>query len=144
MTANVGIEFRPAEDLDEVAVQQLWRDCGLSTATADEWDALMTVPSNVVLVAQDGGSLVGTAVASFDGWRAYIYHVAVSADARGRGIGHDLMQSAERYLTGAGARRVYVMVDEQNTEGMALVGSTGYVPEGDVVFVKRLADRFAT
>lgn len=53
------------------------------------------------------------------------------------------MAQAEEYLTEAGARHVYVMVSEQNTESLALVGATGYLPGGDIVLAKRLAARVA-
>ena len=80
-------------------------------------------------------------VAAFDGWRAYIYHVAVAGDVRRQGLAHDLMAEAERYLLSAGARHVFVTVHEDNTEGLALVGATGYLPEGEIVLAKRLASR---
>ena len=107
----------------------------------DEWSALLSGASNEVLVAEREGVIVGSAVATFDGWRAYIYHVAVSPEHRRHGLGHALMQAAERDLIAAGARYVYVLVPEANTEGLALIGSTGYLPEGDMAFTKRLASR---
>ena len=106
-----------------------------------EWEALTQSDSNVVLVAELGGRIIGTAIASYDGWRAYIYHVAVAASHRREGVAHVLMREAEQYLFGAGARHVYVAVHEENTEGLALVGATGYLPEGERVLVKPLATR---
>jgi ribosomal protein S18 acetylase RimI-like enzyme len=94
-----------------------------------------------VLVAEAGGTIAGAGVATFDGWRAYIYHVAVSPRHRREGVGHDLMEEAEQYLVSAGARFVYVMVHEENTEGLALVGANGYLPDGDLVLTKPLASR---
>jgi ribosomal protein S18 acetylase RimI-like enzyme len=143
MPTNLSTRIRAAEATDREAVQQIWEESGLGPATPDEWTALMEGTTNAVLVAEDGGQIVGAAVASFDGWRAYIYHVAVAPQARRQGIAGELMQTAEQYLTGAGARRVYVMVHELNTEGLALTASAGYLPEGDIVFVKRLAARVA-
>ena len=51
------------------------------------------------------------------------------------------MRQAEEFLAEAGARYVYVMIPEVNTEGLALAASTGYLPDGDVVLSKRLASR---
>ena len=70
-----------------------------------------------MLLAEGGESLVGTAVASFDGWRAYIYHVAVAEEHRRSGVGYDLMAQAEQFLTSAGARYVHVVMQQENTEG---------------------------
>jgi ribosomal protein S18 acetylase RimI-like enzyme len=90
--------------------------------------------------ARSGGGehIIGTAIAAFDGWRAYIYHVATDEACRRQGIAFDLITSAEEHLVGAGASGVYVMVSQENTEGLALVGSRGYLPEGDLVLVKPL------
>jgi ribosomal protein S18 acetylase RimI-like enzyme len=143
MPVQAAFEIRPADTSDRDAIQTLWDECGLSRATSDEWDTLMTSPGVEVLVAEAEGRVAGTAIASFDGWRAYIYHVAVAGPFRRQGLGHSLMMKAEQHLASAGARRIYVMVHEESTEGLALVGSVGYLPEGEIVLVKQLAGRFA-
>jgi ribosomal protein S18 acetylase RimI-like enzyme len=143
MPASTTFEIRPATSDDRDAIQRLWEEAGLSGATPDEWDALVDGPANAILVAEEGGAVVGSAIAAFDGWRAYIYHVAVVEHHRRQGLGHNLVMRAEQYLAEAGARRVYVMVHEENTEGLALVGSVGYLPEGEIVLVKPVGARFA-
>ncbi|MFN0145236.1 MAG: GNAT family N-acetyltransferase [Dehalococcoidia bacterium] len=135
------IAVRPAETDDREAIQELWEAAGLSPAANDEWEALTSGATTAVLVAEDDLGIVGAAIAAFDGWRAYVYHVAVAERARRQGVAYDLMGNAEQYLLSAGARHVYVMVNDENTEGLALVGSSGYLPEGDLVLVKRLASR---
>lgn len=143
MTTQIQIQVRAAGPADREHVQQLWEACGLARAAPDEWEALMSGETSVVLVAEHDGAMAGAAVASFDGWRAYIYHAGVAPHMRGQGVGHELMAHAEQYLLSAGARYVYVMVHQENTEGLALVGSTGYLPEGEIVLAKRLATRLA-
>lgn len=139
----VNVSIRMAEAADREAIQRLWEISGLSRAAPDEWEALTSGTTTVVLVAADGGEVVGVAIASFDGWRAYLYHLAVAEQHRRHGVGHDLMERAEQYLLSAGARQVYVMVHQENTEGLALVGSLGYLPEDEIVLAKRLATRVA-
>lgn len=141
MTVESGVVVRVAEPEDEGAVRQFWRESGLGTAGPDEWAALIAGETSLVLVAEAEGHLVGTAITAFDGWRAYIYHVAVDPRQRRQGLGHQLLVEAEKYLLAAGARHVFVTVHEQNTEGLALVASAGYLPEGEIVLAKRLATR---
>lgn len=138
MSAPVRFQVRPASAGDVESVQQFWDECGLGRASADEMHALMTNASTAIFVAPEGNRVLGTAVASFDGWRAYVYHVAVAPSARGQGLGHQLMEEAERHLARRGARYVYVMVNQDNTEGLALIGATGYLPEGEIVLTKHL------
>lgn len=98
---------------------------------------LIAHPATAVLVAEDGGAVVGAAVASFDGWRAYIYHVAVAGAARHGGVARTLMDEAADHLFGAGASAIYVMVHEENTGGLALAAAAGYIPEGEIVLVRQ-------
>jgi len=135
------ISIRQAMQHDENEVLRLWDTSGLGKTAPDEWEALVGGATSAVLVATDAGDIVGTAVASYDGWRAYIYHVAVDPWRRREGIARALMLEAETYLIEAGARYVYTMISDQNTEGLALLGETGYSPEGDMVLAKRLAVR---
>ena len=137
------ISIRQATQHDHDEVLRLWDTSGLGKTAPDEWEALVSGPTSAVLVATDAGEIVGTAVATYDGWRAYIYHVAVDPWRRREGVARALMLEAEMYLTEAGARYVYTMIGDRNTEGLALLGETGYLPEGDMVLAKRLAVRVA-
>lgn len=136
-------EIRPARPDDHDGVLRLWDASGLGKTAPDEWDALIAGPTSAILVAEEVGDIIGAVVATYDGWRAYIYHVAVDPWRRREGIARALMREAETYLTEAGARYVFTMVSDQNTEGLALLGETGYLPEGDIVLAKRLAVRVA-
>lgn len=51
------------------------------------------------------------------------------------------MEDAEQKLLSTGARHVVVTIHEENTEGLALAGAMGYLPEGEIVVAKPLATR---
>lgn len=130
--------FRRAERRDRARVLALWEEIGLERTEDDEWEALIDGPYNLVLVAQEADRLVGTVVATFDGWRAYVYHVAVAPDARRQGLGRQLMDAGEAHLRSSGARRIFLEIDQRNTAGLALAAEAGYLPEGDIVLEKVL------
>lgn len=127
---------RPAGYDERKAVEGLWADAGLGTSTDAEWDAITKGPCARLFVIEDEGAIAGVAVTAFDGWRAYIYHLAVASDHRGEGLAHRLMSEAEQMLKARGANRVYLMVSEMNTAGLAISASVGYEPDGDIMFVK--------
>jgi ribosomal protein S18 acetylase RimI-like enzyme len=129
--------IRGAEHDDRQPVLDLWEQCGLEPAADDEWRALLGT-AHAVLLAQEGDRVVGSVVATFDGWRAYIYHVAVAPAERRQGLGRQLMDAAEDYLREAGARRIFIEVHQDNTEGLALGASIGYLPAGELVLEKEL------
>lgn len=87
-----------------------------------------------VLVAENDTGLVGAAVASFDGWRAYMYHVAVDPVSRHHGVAGASMGEVQSILARKGARAIYVLEHEANTQGLALVAAAGYQPDlGELV-----------
>jgi ribosomal protein S18 acetylase RimI-like enzyme len=123
---------------DRSAVLELWESVGLTSADENEWQALTHGVAAKLLVSHEDGQLAGTVVVAFDGWRAYIYHVAVAPFARGRGLARALLAEAEADLRSQGARRAYVEVNDANTAGLALCTSSGFEPEGDIALVKEL------
>jgi ribosomal protein S18 acetylase RimI-like enzyme len=132
-------EIRQGHVADQSEVEALWLHAGLSVPSADEWKALTQGNTAALLIAEHAGRIVGAAVATFDGWRAYIYHVVVADDVRRGGIAQQLMRTSEDLLRQAGAYCVFVMVPVGNTRGLALVSSTGYLPDGDTVLRKELS-----
>lgn len=134
------MEIREGSPSDRNAVQGLWTDAGLPPATEDQWKVLVAGGTGgaSLLVAEDAGAVVGAAVIAYDGWRAFIYHVAVSSSARRGGVARALMEKGERLLEAQGASLIFALAKESMTDGIALLAATGYEPEGDIAFVKAL------
>ena len=133
------LHIRPAHDDERAQVSRLWADSGLGVTSDEEWEAISRGPCARVFVAEDDGTLIGAAVTAYDGFRAYIYHVAVAREHRGEGLAHKLMSECEQILRARGAHRTYLLVSESNTAGLALSAAMGYEPEGDIAFVKEIA-----
>lgn len=131
-------QIRPAQQQDHDAILALWDAAGMGRTAADEWQAITSGPCATLLVAEEGAALLGAAVASFDGWRAYISHVAIAPAQRRRGLAKAVMAEGEQHLRRRGARRVYALVNQDNTAGLALCAASGYEPLGDVGLVKEL------
>lgn len=84
-------EMTPA-DLDEA--RDLWRRTpGIGLYEADDSvEALTAYPARnpgLSRVARAGGVLVGAVLCGHDGRRGAVYHLAVDAGCRGRGVGRD-------------------------------------------------------
>ena len=76
---------------------------------------LIAAPSAELLVAQEGGELLGYALLLFrrGATVARLYSLAISPQARGRGLGSGLLEQVERSATGRGCKalRLEVRVD---------------------------------
>src|SRR5436190_16487187 len=131
---------RRGHEGDYDPVIALWVDAGLGQPTDDEWRAITIGPTARLLVATEDREVVGAAVVSFDGWRGYIYHVAVAASQQRKGVAQDLVAEAERHIRHEGGTRIFAFVSGDNVGGVALCRATGFQSEGDVGFVKDLAE----
>ena len=131
-------EMTPA-DYHQVAA--LWEEVGMWPHEGEDraWfqRALARNP-RCALVWREGGRVAGTVVGAWDGLRGWIYHLAVTASRRNRGLGSLLLAAAEERLRAAGARQINLMVYEDNGGAEALYRKRGYEPSP----VKMLRKRF--
>jgi len=122
-------EFRFPEDYP--LVENLWvsieKGVSLSRSdTPDEIQKKLTRDPDLFLVAEENGQIVGTVIGGFDGRRGLIYHLAVTASFRGRGIGSRLMDELESRLRAKGCLRCYLLVTTDNPEGMQYYDKHGW------------------
>lgn len=85
-----------------------------------------------LLVAEDGGEIVGAVIAGWDGWRGNIYRLAVRDDRRRDGIGASLTQAAEDYLRSRGVRRVTALVAFEDSAAGAFWDAAGYPQDHEI------------
>jgi ribosomal protein S18 acetylase RimI-like enzyme len=132
------LTIRLADNRDRERVCRLWSLTGVSAADDEEWYSITHGPTANLFIAVYDREVIGSVVVSFDGWRAFLYHVAVHPAFRGLGIARALMKEAEKRLSVLGARRLYALVDSDNTPGIGLCVAMGFEPEHDMAFVKEL------
>lgn len=139
-TAGVRIEPYSAEHFD--GVDALWTeafpdDPPRNRAAAAIPEKLARQPE-LLLVALDGDSVAGTAMAGYDGHRGWLYSVAVRKSHRRRGIGELLVREAEARLAALGCGKVNLQVRATNAAVVAFYESLGYEAEERISLGKRL------
>ena len=112
-------EFRFPTDYE--AVYELWKSIekGVHVGRSDtlsEIEKKIARDPDLFLVAEVDGTLIGSVIGGYDGRRGLIYHLAVSASFRGKGIGSCLMEEVESRLRAKGCLKCYLLVVEGNTE----------------------------
>lgn len=128
LDSSVKIRSACVDDLDGVLA--IW-DTSRSAA-ADIPDgrgdavALLERSPDGLIVAECDGRLVGTLVATWDGWRGSMARLAVLPEARRRGVARRLVDAGHERLRAAGARRVNVLIADTDPGAADLWIGLGY------------------
>jgi ribosomal protein S18 acetylase RimI-like enzyme len=81
---------------------------GWLTETKEDFEGFLLYDSNGCFVAEENGDRIGMCVATAYGESGFLGELIVRNDARGRGVGTQLMQHAITYLAQRGVRSIYL------------------------------------
>jgi transitional endoplasmic reticulum ATPase len=128
-----------ADDLD--AVVRLW-DNPAASSEAPAFslsDLIVAVRSHEpAVVAVAGEELVGAAVATVSGDRAWIMRISLAGAWRQRGIGSAMLGELERRLVAAGVHRIHCLLGGGSEIGALALEHAGYTARQGTVFYERL------
>ncbi len=122
--------FNPAEQQAQLIA--LWQEC-FSYGTPHN-DPALTIEKKLAVddllwVALQDGTVVGSIMAGYDGHRGWIYSLAVTAKQRKTGLGTALLEHAEKELTQLGCLKINLQVMPGNDEVIAYYEKRGYRTE---------------
>jgi ribosomal protein S18 acetylase RimI-like enzyme len=124
------ITVRAATTDDIPAGRALWSIATVEPSATDDVDgvaALLDADPESLLLAVDGDdTIVGTVIASWDGWRGAMYRLAVLPSHRRRGIATALVEDGEQRLRAKGARRFHLIVVAGEEPARAFWSAAGY------------------
>jgi GNAT superfamily N-acetyltransferase len=116
-----------AGNLEEIL--SVWRSVELWPHTGEDKRLIagaLTRNRDYALGWRVEGKLVATTIGAFDGFRGWIYRVAVRPEHRRQGLAAGLVQAVEEKLWQAGARQINLMVHIPNLGARALYEKLGY------------------
>ncbi|MDE0458856.1 MAG: GNAT family acetyltransferase [Chromatiales bacterium] len=127
------LHIRPCTTRDRAGVIALWEtvfaDDPPHNAPAKVFDAKLAMHDGMLFAATDAGSVIGTAMAGYDGHRGWLYTVAVSPGHRRRGIGTALVRHAVAALRTAGCIKVNLQIRSSNLAVRGFYESLGFEAE---------------
>lgn len=110
--------LHPLQASDYPRLVELWQAAGWidvrQTDTAQVYARFLDRNPTGNYGAYAGTRLVGAVLAGHDGWRGYLYHMAVASEHRGRDIGAQLVKAALAALQREGIAKVHCLVKRDN------------------------------
>jgi ribosomal protein S18 acetylase RimI-like enzyme len=136
-----GLVIRPFAPADGDAVVALWEECDLTRPWNDPHKDIARkgrVQPEWFLVATVGRTVVGSAMAGYDGHRGWVNYLAVAPTMRRSGVGRALMGEVERLLGEAGCPKINVVVRRGNDVAVRFYRALGYSVDDVVSLGRRL------
>jgi ribosomal protein S18 acetylase RimI-like enzyme len=133
--------IRPYHKTDELAVIQLWQDCGLVVPWNDpglDINRKLAIQRELFLVGCLNMKIIATVMAGYDGHRGWINYLAVHPDHQNSGIGRRIMEDVEHRLLKMGCPKINLQVRSTNKEVISFYKKIGYRIDDVVSFGKRL------
>jgi ribosomal protein S18 acetylase RimI-like enzyme len=130
MNASVSIrEFRFPADYEHAL--QLWQsmESGVTVGrsdSAEEIERKLQRDPDLFLVAELNGAIIGTVIGGYDGRRGMIYHLAVQAEQRKRGVATQLLDEVEKRLQARGCVKCYLLIFADNTHAAEFYTHRGW------------------
>jgi ribosomal protein S18 acetylase RimI-like enzyme len=135
-------EFRLPSDYSQVI--DLWQNAGpgIHVRRSDEKQELakkLQRDPDLFIVAEINNKIVGSVLGGFDGRRGMVYHLAVEAALRKKGLGALLMSELENRMKEKGCLRSYLLVTRDNLEAIQFYENKGWERMDLLIFGKDLA-----
>jgi ribosomal-protein-alanine N-acetyltransferase len=128
--ASSSIRVRRAEIEDITRMMEIAR----RSATAAQWERShyeqCFAPERIALVIEENGSVMGFLVGRSLGNEWEIENIAVTADARRRGLGSHLLGEFLHHVRGSGGKAVLLEVRESNHAARALYEKWAFIVAG--------------
>lgn len=136
------MQIRQFAVADTEHVVALWAAAGLTKPWNDPRKDIarkLTVQPELFIVAEDeSGTIIGTAMAGYDGHRGWLYYLATAPDARGAGVGRALVEHVEQALLNLGCPKLNLQVRTSNPHPLGFYERLGYSVDETTSLGKRL------
>lgn len=148
------VELRTAGPGDLEGVVRVFLDCwrqsyrgvlpdrlvdGMSDESAEDlWRRALEATGATVVVAEQGGEVLGVTRYALDGATGHVHSLYVSPSARGLGLGRRLLDRAAGDLAAGGAEEALLWVFADNAPSRGFYTACGWLPDG----VTRVQEEF--
>ena len=139
---EIKLNIRQFKEEDTQDVIRLWRK---SFPTDPPWNDPQDVVQRKInyqrelfLVGESQGRVVATVLGGYDGFRGWVYHLAVLNDKRRSGIGNTMMSAIEKELRQLGCIKINIQVRSSNQEVILFYKGIGFDIEDHVSLGKLL------
>jgi ribosomal protein S18 acetylase RimI-like enzyme len=143
MSISHELEVREFAEADRARVVALWKLVFPDDPARNDPEAVirrkLAVQRELFLVGVLHGEVVATVLGGYDGFRGWVYHLAVHPAQRRLGFGRKLMEAAEERLRALGCPKLNLQVRAHNRAVVGFYEALGYSTEAHLSMGKVLS-----
>jgi len=135
--AAVDVSTASLADLDGLVA--LWTAVGLRfrhDLVAEELAGVLERDPDLVLVVEEGGTIIASVLGTWDGRRGWVTRLATHPDHRGRGLALQLVTELEERLRAKGCRKLNLLIEQHNAAVVPYYERLGYRRD-DLIFMEK-------
>ena len=125
-------------------VLDLWKQCeGIGLGDSDSKENIQLYLNRnpgMSFIAELNDQLVGAILASHDGRRGYVHHLAVSPNYRRKGIGKLLINRCLEELKNSGILKCHILMFNNNKTALKFWESIGWSYRDDICIISKFID----
>lgn len=123
---------------DYKSVIGLWIKCGLIKTAKQATEGQLSEfceKGTFLIYKEPSKGIIGTVMGTWDGWRGWVYKLAVAERDRRKGIGTRLLTEISIRLRRDGATIIRAYIEGNNTASLTLFKKNGYERMDDFVIL---------
>ena len=128
--------IREFEEKDHSAVIKLWESLFKNDPPWNDPASIikrkLAFQSELFMVGVDNQRVVATVLGGYDGFRGWVYHLAVEPEKRRVGIARQMMNAIEKKLKDLGCIKINLQIRSSNLDVVAFYEAIGYSKENHI------------
>ncbi len=127
-------------------VFELWKLGNLTLGSSDTKERVQRVANrnqDTFLVGKIGEKIITCVMGMHDGFRGYVYHLAVDPKYRSMGYGKRMMEELHKIYKEIGILKVHVLIEKRNKKVRDFYDKVGWHERDDLMLMSFIPDEDA-
>jgi N-acetylglutamate synthase len=127
-------------------VYELWKLGNLTLSSSDTRERIQKVAirnPETFLVGKVNNKIIACVMGMHDGFRGYVYHLAVDPKYRSKGYGKRMMKELHKIYKNIGILKVHVLIEKRNEIVRKFYDKLGWYKRDDLMLMSYIPDEDA-
>ncbi len=130
-----------AQNKDFKEIYALWKSAELPVKKLQleqyDFEQIIKLNPSSCFIGSENGKIIGSVFGTFNGRRAWIYHLAIHPQYQDRGLGSLLLKKAETALKNRGAKKIVLGVDFDHAGTISFYAKNDYTIMNDAILMAK-------